>query len=64
MCLLENGCDVNMKCHGTPPLHLALTTTVLPGGYEFGITCALKLVAQDCDINAKVLQLKEVEMLF
>ena len=57
MCLVENGCDINIKCHGTPPLHLTLTTTVLPGGYEFGLSAALKLLSMGCDVNAKVVNI-------
>lgn len=53
--LIEFGSDINSKCHGTPPLHLSIVMTTLPGGYEFGITCALKLIAEGCDLNAKVL---------
>ena len=28
-----------MKCHGTPSIHLALSTAALPGGFEFGMEC-------------------------
>ena len=28
--LLTKGCDVNMKCNGTPLLHLVLSTSLLP----------------------------------
>lgn len=53
--LVEAGCDVNSKCHGTSPLHLSIATAILPnGGYELGLTCALKLISSSCDLNAKV----------
>lgn len=55
--LIEFGSDVNSKCHGTPPLHLSIVTATLPSGYEFGLTCALKLIAEGCDLTAKVLLL-------
>ena len=34
-----------MKCHGTPPMHLALSTAALPGGYDFGMKCFLYLLS-------------------
>eukprot|EP00602_Paraphysomonas_sp_CaronLab_P002589 CAMPEP_0185019948 /NCGR_PEP_ID=MMETSP1103-20130426/2532_1 /TAXON_ID=36769 /ORGANISM="Paraphysomonas bandaiensis, Strain Caron Lab Isolate" /LENGTH=895 /DNA_ID=CAMNT_0027550535 /DNA_START=54 /DNA_END=2741 /DNA_ORIENTATION=- len=51
--IVESGGDINMKCHGTPPLHLAISTAILPGGFDFGISCALKLLTLGCDIDAK-----------
>jgi hypothetical protein len=53
--LVNAGVDVNVKCQGTPVLHLALYTIALPGGNEFGRDCfSLILNAPNCDITAKV----------
>ena len=49
-----------MKCHGTPPINLALSTAALPGGYDFGLECFLYLLSvpksedrEDLDLCAK-----------
>ncbi len=51
--LLELGIDVNLKCHGTPPIHIALSIAALPDGYEFGLS-ALKLLLDHPNINMSV----------
>ena len=49
--LLEVGrVDVNLKCHGTPPLHLAISVAALPDGYEFGIAC-FELLLNNINLN-------------
>lgn len=34
--LVDAGADPNLKCHGTPPIHLCLSMSVLPCGSIFG----------------------------
>ncbi len=33
--LIDEGSDVNSKCHGTPLIHLIVTTAALPNGLVF-----------------------------
>ena len=53
--LLECGeVDLDLKCHGTPILHLVLNTAVLPEGREFGLELFRLLVAQEkIDLSAR-----------
>jgi hypothetical protein len=51
--LLHLGADVNLKCFGTPSIHLVLTSTALPGGSEFG-NKALKALLDLVDLTARV----------
>eukprot|EP01038_Epipyxis_sp_PR26KG_P006205 gene6205-8545_t len=37
--LVEIGADASIKCHGTPSLHLALTSSLLPDCELFGESC-------------------------
>jgi ankyrin repeat protein len=53
--LIDKGCDVNSKCHGSSPLHLLIATAILPnGGEEFGLSCASALISAGCDLLSKV----------
>eukprot|EP00605_Chrysophyceae_sp_TOSAG23-4_P001405 GSChrysophyteH1.ASY1.ANO1.1527.1 assembled CDS len=45
--LLKYGADINMKCHGTPCLHLALSTAVLPDAKEFGLELFELLISHE-----------------
>jgi acetoin utilization deacetylase AcuC-like enzyme/ankyrin repeat protein len=52
--LLKYGADINLKCHGSPCLHLALSTAMLPnGGYNFGIDLFNLLLDNNVDCTAK-----------
>jgi acetoin utilization deacetylase AcuC-like enzyme len=44
---------VNLKCHGTPSLHLAITLAALPGGGAFGAAAASLILTNSCDLTAK-----------
>lgn len=48
--LLSVGADVNAKCHGIPPLHLAVRTAAQPEGQEYGLQ-AFALLLKDPAIN-------------
>jgi hypothetical protein len=52
--LIEVGADTNIKCHGSPPIILAIVTGMLPGGREFALNAALALLKAGCDVYAKV----------
>lgn len=53
--LVAHGADVNIKCHGSSCLHLALAVYLLPGGEEFGLECLRLLLQQPtCLVTAKV----------
>lgn len=52
--LIANGADVDLKCHGTPPLHLALATAILPNGEEFSFACMSALLDANANVAAKV----------
>ena len=58
--LCQYGADVNIKCHGTPILHLALSISVLPGGQEFGMELFRLLLEKEADVLAKDDQLGNV----
>ena len=51
--LLHLGADVNLKCFGTPSIHLVLGCTALPDGSEFG-TKALTALLDLVDLTARV----------
>ena len=53
--LLETGqVDLDLKCHGTPVLHLVLNTAVLPEGREFAMEVFRLLVSQEnIDLSAR-----------
>ena len=52
--LIRFGADVNTKCCGTPSLHLALFTTMLPEGKDFGLQCFDVLLQNSANILLKV----------
>lgn len=54
---IDLGVDVNLKCHGTPSLHLAIMTTSLHGGFEFGCAATDLILKSACDLTAKVCRL-------
>lgn len=51
---IDLGADVNLKCHGTPSIHLAVMVAALPGGLEFGSAAASLILTNSCDLTAKV----------
>lgn len=52
--LLKFGADVNTKCCGTPSVHLALFSAVLPDGKDFGLQCFHVLVENSANLQLKV----------
>ena len=51
---IELGADINLKCHGTPILHLVISIVALVDGKEFGLTCLnLLLKHSTIDTTAK-----------
>ena len=54
--LVHLGADVNLKCFGTPSIHLVLNCTALPGGSEFG-SKALSALLDVVDLTARVSRL-------
>ena len=58
--LCQYGADVNIKCHGTPVLHLALNTAVLPGSRDFGMALFRLLLEKEADVLAKDDQLGNI----
>ena len=52
---IDLGADVNLKCHGTPSLHLAIMIAALPGGEDFGFSASSLILHNSCDLTAKVL---------
>ena len=52
--LVNFGADMNIKCCGTPNLHLALATSILPGGETFGLECFAYLFENSSAKNVKV----------
>jgi ankyrin repeat protein len=50
--LVDLGCDVNLKCFGTPCLHIALGVSALPGGLDFGLAAFAYLLPHS-DITSK-----------
>ena len=57
--LSELGADVNLKCFGTPCLHLILTAAALPHGKQFGMK-AFSLLLSQVDLSAKVCILYDI----
>ena len=51
---IDLGADVNLKCHGTPSLQLAVMVASLPSGLEFGTAAASLILTSSCDLTAKV----------
>lgn len=51
---IDLGADVNLKCHGTPSIHLAIMIAALPGGLDFGSQAATLILTNSCDLTAKV----------
>ena len=58
--LIKHRADIDLKCHGTPCLHLALTIATLPGARNFGIEAFNLLVKHDADCTAKDDQLATI----
>ena len=64
MLLIEYGADINLKCHGSPCMHLILATAILPDSHEKMMKCfeyilsneQLDILAKD-DQNATILHL-------
>ena len=52
--LLEHGADVNLKCHGTPPIHLAVATAIQPNGEAFGFDSLAFMLEKEANVLAKV----------
>ena len=52
--LIESGADSDLKCHGTPPLQLAIRTAGQPEGYDFGVSCVSLLLKAGANYSAKV----------
>ena len=51
--LLKHGADPNLKCHGTPSLHLALASAILPENKEMGLAFFKLFLDNDADTLAK-----------
>lgn len=51
--LIKLGADGDLKCYGTPVLHLVLGITALPEGYDFGMMAFAHLLAH-VDTTTKV----------
>ena len=62
--LVEHGADINIKCHGTPCIHLILASAILPDSHDKMMQCfeyllsndTLDILARD-DQNATILHL-------
>ena len=52
--LIDRGADVDVKCHGTPPTHLAIATAVQPQGNDFGFECLSLLLENNANPLGKV----------
>lgn len=52
--LLKLGADGDLKCYGTPVLHLVLGITALPEGFDFGMMAFAHLLAH-VDTTTKVI---------
>lgn len=48
---------MDLKCHGIPPLHLAVSTAVQPDGQQFGYECFCFLLAHNANASCKVVEL-------
>ncbi|KAJ1425159.1 hypothetical protein B484DRAFT_349729, partial [Ochromonadaceae sp. CCMP2298] len=51
--LIKYGADVDVKCHGTPPVHLVCSTAAQPGGLPFAVACLGLLLAAQANPMAK-----------
>jgi ankyrin repeat protein len=54
--LVQCYADCNLKCHGTPALHLLITLSQLPDGYDFSnsaLSCLLEM--ESIVLDAKVI---------
>lgn len=51
--LIKLGADGDLKCYGTPVLHLVLGIAALPGGFDFGMAAFAHLLAH-VDTTTKV----------
>lgn len=45
---------MDLKCHGTPPIHLAVASSIQPLGETFGLDCLTLLLESKANIAAKV----------
>lgn len=52
--LIQFGADLDVKCCGTPCLHLALISSLLPECHEFGMSCFLHLLEVSSNLSVKV----------
>lgn len=52
--LINRGADVDMKCHGTAPVLLALATAVQPGGENFAMDAMTMLLENNANATVKV----------
>lgn len=50
--LVDLGADVNLKCYGTPPLHIVLGLAAMPNGLDFG-SKSFSYLLQHADLTAK-----------
>lgn len=48
--LVDCSADINLKCHGTPPLHLLITMSALPDCAEFS-NAAMSLLLKSGNIS-------------
>ncbi len=54
--LVDRGADVDLKCHGTPPIHLCVATAVQPDGERFAFECMVLLLERNANASAKVMR--------
>ncbi len=59
---IDLGADVNLKCHGTPSLHLAIMISSLPEGLAFGCAAASIILNSSCDLSAKVIRISYLKI--
>lgn len=52
--LVRRGADVDLKCHGTAPVHLALASAVQPGGEKFALDSLSILLENNANVSVKV----------
>jgi hypothetical protein len=51
---IDLGADVNLRCHGTPSLSLAIMMSSLPGAESFCSSAVAMILNCSCDLTAKV----------
>ena len=51
---IDLGADVNLRCHGTPTLSLAIMMSSLPGAESFCKSAVAMILNCSCDLTAKV----------